>query len=82
MDAEPTAFGRDSIADLERAFIDEFLQARGYTTATLHQLPAETATALLKDASVYACGRLTEVESRAHFVSDLHDAGHPEPGHH
>lgn len=67
------------LAELERAFIEEFLRARGHTMTTLRELSSETASVLLKEASVYASGRLTEVESRAQFVSDLHDARHPEP---
>jgi len=62
----------DPLAQLERAFIAEFLERRGYTLSTLHELPEELAHALLKEASIYASGRLTEVESRAHFVDDMH----------
>jgi len=35
-------------------------------------LPPAEARALLQQASVYASCRLTEVESRAHFVDDMH----------
>lgn len=81
MNDEPTTIGKDYLAELERVLIEQFLHARGYTMSTLHELSEDTAAALLKEASVYASGRLTEVESRAHFISDLHDAGHPEPSH-
>ena len=72
--------GGDPFAELERAFIEEFLQRRGYSSSTLHGLPDEQAHALLTEASLYACGRLTEVESRAHFVDDIHVGAHPMPG--
>lgn len=83
MRREPTdeSTAKDPVAQLERALIAEFLERRGYSLSTLDELPAEQATALLKEATVYASGKLTEVEARAHFVHDLHDAGHPEPSH-
>ena len=69
----------DPLAQLELAFIAEFLQGRGYTLSTLHELPEDQADALLKQASLYASGKLTEVESRAHFVDDMHHAPQPTP---
>ena len=66
----------DSSADLERSIIDEFLRARGHDPAHLHALPPAERDALLTEASVYASGRLSEIESRAHFVHDLHEGGH------
>jgi hypothetical protein len=63
----------DPLAQLERAFIDEFLRLRGHGLATLGALPAADAHALLKAASAYASGRLAELEARAHYVRDLHD---------
>ena len=64
----------DQTAQLEQAFIAEFLERRGHTLATLHGLPEEEANELLKEASVYASARLSEVESRAQYVHDIHDA--------
>jgi hypothetical protein len=64
----------DPLSELERAFIVEFLHARGHTFDTVRALPAADAHALLQQASVYASGRLTEVESRAHLVDDMHRA--------
>ena len=69
----------DPLAQLELAFIAEFLQGRGYTLSTLHDLPEAEADALLKQASLYASGKLTEVESRAHFVDDMHHTPQPAP---
>jgi hypothetical protein len=73
---EPTR--PDPVAALERAFIAEFLERRGYTLEALQRLPAAEAHDLMKQASVYASGRLSEVESRAHLVHDLHHAANPE----
>jgi hypothetical protein len=63
----------DPMAQLERAFIEEFLKRRGHSLADVHALPHDEATRLMKDASLYASGRLTEVESRAHYLDDMHD---------
>jgi hypothetical protein len=62
----------DPLADLERALIDEFLRARGHSLSSLRELPPEQATTLLKEASLYASSKMTEVESRAHYVDELH----------
>jgi hypothetical protein len=68
----PTASVGDPLSQLERAFMAEFLQDRGHTLETVRTLPPAEAHALLEQASVYASCRLTEVESRAHFVEDMH----------
>ena len=67
----------DPRSELERAFIAEFLQDRGHTLNSARALPPAEAHALLQQASVYASCRLTEVESRAHFVDDMHTPGGP-----
>ena len=69
----------DPHAELERALIAEFLERRGVSLAAMKELPDEDAAVLLKAASLYASGRLTEMESRAHLVEDLHRAPQP-PG--
>lgn len=65
----------DPHAQLERALIDEYLTSRGHTRSSIDRLPEAQAASLLKQACLYASGRLTEVESRAHYVHDVHD-GH------
>ena len=67
----------DQTAKLEQAFIAEFLERSGHTPDSLRMLPSDQAEALMKQASAYASGRLTEVESRAHFVHDIHHAANP-----
>jgi hypothetical protein len=75
MDLQPDEFIQtDPDARLERAFIAEFLQGHGHSMATLHTLPATEVAVLMKQASIYASARLSEVESRAHYVHDIHDA--------
>ena len=77
MSSEHFEFVGDPLAQLERALIEEYLQRRGHHLKDVPGLPSEQADALMKEAAAYASGRLTEVETRAHLVSDLHDASEP-----
>ena len=61
------------LSGLERTLIDEFVRMRGYDPAHLEGLPHEERDALLKDASMHASARLAEIESRAHYVQEIHD---------
>jgi hypothetical protein len=58
---------------LELALIDEFVRSRGYDPRNLSDLAEEERKALLRDASVHASMKLTEVESRSHFLDEIHD---------
>ena len=58
--------------NLETAFILEYLQAHGHDLASARGLPLVDAHRLFTAASTYASGRLMEVESRAHYVHELH----------
>ena len=62
------------LACLEQSLIDEYIRLRGYDPARLGDLVAADRDALLKGASLYASCRLCEVETRSHFVHELHDA--------
>lgn len=62
---------------LERAYLEEYLKGIGYSLEQLHHLPSERAKALMRDASLFASMRLTEVEARSHLVEELH--GGPTP---
>lgn len=62
----------DQTADLELALISDFLEQRGHTLHSLHLLPEDERHALMREASLHASSRLSEVESRAHYVDDLH----------
>jgi hypothetical protein len=80
MSAERSDLPReDPHAQLELALISEFLQRLGYSLASLHELPADQADALFKQASLYASGRLSEVESRAHYIDEMRQGPAPPP---
>ena len=66
---------QDQTAILEQAFIDDFLRMRGHDATTLRSVPPAERNALLKQASTYAAAKLAEVESRAHYVHDIHGHG-------
>jgi hypothetical protein len=52
--------------------IDEFLEARGLSRHSANELPAPEATTLLRAASEYASLRLADIESKAHYVDEIH----------
>ncbi|PYR42130.1 MAG: hypothetical protein DMF93_06590 [Acidobacteria bacterium] len=66
---------QDQTAILEQSFIDDFLRMRGHDAATIRSLPQAERNALLTQASTYAAAKLAEVESRAHYVHDIHAHG-------
>jgi len=63
-------------AHLELALIDQFIRSRGIDPARLHDLPDDEREALQKQAAAHAALKLAEMESRAHYVHDLHADHH------
>ncbi|MFZ5910608.1 MAG: hypothetical protein ACOYYU_11380 [Chloroflexota bacterium] len=59
---------------LEKNLIEAYLRGKGYTLADLEKQPAEVAKRLKEEASTYASCKLAEIDIRAHFVTELHDA--------
>jgi hypothetical protein len=64
----------DIHAFLEKTLIEAYLKGKGYTLEDFRKLPKEEAKYLMKEASTYASGKLAEVEVKAHFMQELHDA--------
>jgi hypothetical protein len=62
----------DPFARLEIGLINDYLTAQGHDPASLRARSDGEARRLLTEASTYAAARLTEVESRAHYVHDIH----------
>jgi hypothetical protein len=62
------------LARLEQSLIDEYVRTHGHDPARLADLGAPERLALLKAASLYASCKLSEVETRSHYVHELHDA--------
>ena len=63
---------QDPNGPLESQLINEFLRMRGYDLRSLERLPDDERRRLLREASMHAAGKLTEIEARAHFVDELH----------
>ncbi len=66
-------------APLERMYIEAYLQRRGYTLhcgdyplRSICDLSESDAKRLMTSASTYASTKLAEVETRAHFVEEIH----------
>lgn len=55
-------------ADLERQFMEEYLQERGYCLADLRRLPRDLVRKLMCGACRHASLKLAELEARAAFV--------------
>ena len=61
-------------AFLEKTLIEAYLKGKGYSLEGLKDLPETEARQLKSEASIYASNKLAEVELKAHFVHELHDA--------
>jgi hypothetical protein len=56
---------------LELALIEEFLLTHGYAPRDLDHLPDEQRRHVLEAASIYAAGKLAEIQARAHYVHEM-----------
>jgi hypothetical protein len=62
----------DPEAKLEHALMEEFLRSQHHTFDEIATLPDAERRLLLRNAAIYAAGRLAEIGARAHYVEDLH----------
>jgi len=60
---------------LEKNLIDEYLKNKGYDRQSLKKLPEDKARRIMTEASMYASGKLTEIETKARLKKDLKDIG-------
>jgi hypothetical protein len=65
----------EPLAELERRLIDEYLRKSGHDPEVLRSRRDDEARKLLTAAAIYAASKLTEIESRSHYIRELHD-GH------
>ena len=59
---------------LENMLIETYLKGKGYKLEDLKRLPDNEARQLMKEASTYSSGKLSEVEVKARLRQVLHDA--------
>ena len=64
----------EPLAELERRLIDEYLRNAGHDPDALRARHDDAAARkLLTDAAVYAATKLTEIESRSHYLREIHE---------
>ena len=61
---------------LEKCLIEEYLTSKGHSRESLKSLPDGEAHQIMREASTYASGKLSEIEIRARFTEDLQETGH------
>ena len=59
------------LAEFERHMIDDFVRNAGYDPVEMRTRTDAAARAVLSMASAYAAGKLTEAESRMHYLRSL-----------
>jgi hypothetical protein len=64
----------DMHAGLEMSLIEEYLREKGYTLRELRKLGEEEFKQFMKEACIYASGKLAELEERARFLEGIHNA--------
>jgi hypothetical protein len=62
----------DPHAQLERTLIEDYVRTHGFDPRELRERGDAEARQVLRDAATYAATRLTEVESRAHYIHEIH----------
>lgn len=70
-DDAPTTPLREPLAELERELISAYVTGAGQDLQVLLTRNDATARQILTDASIYATARLTEIESRSHYLRSL-----------
>ena len=65
---------QDIHAFMFKSLIEAYLKGKGYTMDEVKKLPEGEAKRLMTEASTYASSKMAEVEIRAHYMQELHDA--------
>ena len=58
---------------LEQGLIDEYLKDKGYDREGLKKLPKDEARRIMIEASTFASGKLSEIETKARYKKNLRD---------
>lgn len=56
---------------LEKKFVEEYLQSKGYSREALQKLPPDKVKELMKEACMYASLKLAEVQARSQFREEI-----------
>ena len=65
---------QDPQKKLEDMYLEEFLNSRGHTWASVNALPDAERKKILTEASTYVAVKMAEVEGKARVVEELHGA--------
>jgi hypothetical protein len=57
---------------LEKKFVEEYLQSKGYSREALQMLPEEIRKRLMKEACTFASLKLAEVQAKSQFREEIH----------
>jgi hypothetical protein len=68
-----TSPAKNPEADLEKMYIEKYLQEKGYSPKELATLSEQDARRLMIEASQYASLKLEELEARARLHAETHD---------
>ena len=63
--------GEGPQSSMERKYVEEYLQEKGYSLRKLQTLPEEQAKALMREACRYASLKLAEVEAKVKFGKSI-----------
>jgi hypothetical protein len=58
-------------AELEKSLINEYLKRKGYSPESLGRMLPDKAHKIMSEASLYASGKLAEIENKARYSQDL-----------
>jgi len=67
-----TGMGEGPQNALERKYVAEYLQGKGYRLEDLARLPRDEARQLMREACQYAALKLAEVEAKGHLRKKIH----------
>lgn len=71
-DQQDQTFIREPLGDLERHLISAYVAGAGHDLKALLARTDDDAKRLLAEASRYASAKLSEIESRSHYLHQLH----------
>lgn len=63
---------KGSLSALERMYIEEYLQSKGYCLKDLQAQPKKEVKRLMTEACTYSSFKLAELESKAKFRKKIH----------
>jgi hypothetical protein len=57
---------------LEKKFVEDYLQSKGYSREDIHKLPEDVVKQLMREACMYASLKLAELQAKSQFRDEIH----------